>query len=228
MESTSNVNSFPTIYNEGDFNNGEYMLATELYQFLELHEAHYAKWFKKNITGNDFFESGIDYSLFTLEGELRKRGKQKQEAKLSLEMAKRISMKSGSEKGEQVRSYFLQMEKQAQIKELPASPALVALQSAQALYEQSLRVEKLEQKVLELEAKTELNSGLTGYYTIKGFCVIHGLRIDLIEANKRGRAATKLSKGYQVEVAKQGDQNFGLVNAYREDILEEVFEDLIN
>jgi hypothetical protein len=79
-----------------------------------------------------------------------------------------------------------------------------------------------------LEAKAELNSSLTGYYAIKGFCVLHNLRIDLREAGRRGKLATKRSKELNVVVAKQADQSFGIVNVYREDILEEVFEDLIN
>jgi phage anti-repressor protein len=113
MQKDNNVNGFPTIYSEGDFNNGEYMLATELYAFLGLHEAHYAKWFKKNITDNEFFESGIDYLIFTLEGEKGKRGRKSQNAKLTLDMTKRLGMKAGTEQGEKVRTYFLGMEKKA-------------------------------------------------------------------------------------------------------------------
>lgn len=113
MTTTNNVNEFPTIYSEGDFNNGEYMLATELYAFLGLEEAHYARWFKKNITGNEFFESGIDYLIFTMEGEKSKRGRRSQNAKLSLDMTKRLGMKAGTEQGEKVRTYFLGMEKKA-------------------------------------------------------------------------------------------------------------------
>lgn len=212
-------------YNLGDFNNGEYMLATDLYDFLGLAEAHYAKWFKKNVINNDFFEQEADYCLFTPEGELRKKGKKKENAKLSLDMAKRIAMKSGGDNAEKVRSYFLSIEKK--YNERVTNPAFAQLQTAQALYEQSIKVQELENKVLQLEAKTELNSGLTGYYTIRGFCVIHRLKIDLQEANRRGRKASKLSKEVGIDIAKQGDQMYGFVNAYREDILEEAFEDLL-
>ena len=91
-----------------------------------------------------------------------------------------------------------------------------------------MKTQELEAKILQLEAKTELNSGLTGFYTIRGFCAIHKLKISLQEANKRGRKASQLSKEYGVEAVKQPDQMFGFVGAYREDILEETFDDLIS
>lgn len=113
MDNGTNVNGFPTIYNEGDFNNGEYMLATELYAFLGFDSGNYAKWMKKNIIDNEFFESGTDYLIFVLQEEKSKRGRPSQNAKLTLEMSKRLGMKAGTEQGEQVRSYFLGMEKKA-------------------------------------------------------------------------------------------------------------------
>jgi phage anti-repressor protein len=225
MKALINVNP----YSLGDFNNGEYMLATELYEFLGLDLNQYSRWFKSNVLNNDFFESGKDYFIFDIDVELKstgkKKGKKRQNAKLSLDMAKRIGMRSSGENAEKVRSYFLSIEKK--YNQRATNPAFAQLQTAQALYEQSIKVQELENKVLQLEAKTELNSGLTGYYTIRGFCVIHRLKIDLQEANRRGRRASKLSRELDVEVAKQGDQMYGFVNAYREDILEEIFEDLL-
>ena len=55
--------------------NGEEQKAistSRLYEFLELHSAHYSRWVKTNIIGNDFAEEGIDYVPFTINGELKK------------------------------------------------------------------------------------------------------------------------------------------------------------
>jgi hypothetical protein len=49
------------------------------------------------------------------------------------------------------------------------------------------------------------------------------LKISLDEANKKGREAARLSNKWAVEVGKVPDERFGVVNSYREDVLEEIF-----
>lgn len=90
------------------------------------------------------------------------------------------------------------------------------IRSAQAL-------KNLEIRVHTLEAKTHLNSGHTGYWTITAWCRLNNLKISLDDAMKRGRDAAKLSKRWGVEIGKVNDERFGIVNSYREDILEEIF-----
>jgi prophage antirepressor-like protein len=90
------------------------------------------------------------------------------------------------------------------------------IRSAQAL-------KKLETRVHTLEAKTHINSGQTGYWTITAWCKLNDLKISLDEAMLRGREATKLSNEWRAEIGKVHDERFGLVNSYREDVLEEVF-----
>lgn len=90
------------------------------------------------------------------------------------------------------------------------------IRSAQAL-------KNLETRVHTLEAKTHLNSGQTGYWTITAWCKLNNLKISLDEAMLRGREATKLSNELGAEIGKVHDERFGLVNSYREDVLEEVF-----
>ena len=43
--------------------------ARKLYAFLELNPAHYARWFKSNITDNEFAEENVDFMPFTINGE---------------------------------------------------------------------------------------------------------------------------------------------------------------
>ena len=90
------------------------------------------------------------------------------------------------------------------------------IRSAQAL-------KNLEIRVHTLEAKTHLNSGHTGYWTITAWCRLNNLKISLDDAMKRGPDAAKLSKRWGVEIGKVNDERFGIVNSYREDILEEIF-----
>ena len=90
------------------------------------------------------------------------------------------------------------------------------IRSAQAL-------KNIETRVHTLEAKTHMNSGQTGYWTITAWCKLNKLNISLDEAMLRGREAAKLSKEWSAQIGRVHDERFGLVNSYREDVLEEVF-----
>ena len=84
--------------------------ARRLYAFLELDPTHYAKWFRKNITGNEFADKDVDFKVLALKCENPKGGRPTQDAKLSAGFAKKLSMMSKSEKGEQAREYFIKVE----------------------------------------------------------------------------------------------------------------------
>ena len=78
--------------------------AKKLYAWLELDQTHYAKWVKENITENPFAEEK-DFSLLSAKN--IGRGRPTQDYKIHATLAKRISMASRSEKGEQARLYFI-------------------------------------------------------------------------------------------------------------------------
>lgn len=84
--------------------------ARKLYAFLELDPTHYAKWFRKNMTGNEFADKDVDFKVLALKCENPKGGRPTQDAKLSAGFAKKLSMMSKSEKGEQAREYFIKVE----------------------------------------------------------------------------------------------------------------------
>jgi prophage antirepressor-like protein len=90
------------------------------------------------------------------------------------------------------------------------------ISSAQAL-------KKLETRIHTLEAKTHTNCGQTGYWTITAWCKLNNLKISLDEAMHRGREAAKLSNEWGAGIGRVHDERYGLVNSYREDVLEEVF-----
>ena len=78
--------------------------ARRMYAWLDLNASHYSRWAEQNITGNPFAEAGVDYSpLMASKG----KGNLAKDYKISSSLAKRISMASKSERGEQARAYFL-------------------------------------------------------------------------------------------------------------------------
>lgn len=88
--------------------------ARKLYAFLELAPQHFARWCKKNITENDFATENEDYMRLTTNGETPTGGKvEREDYRLTAQFAKKLSMMSKSERGEQARDYFTSVEDKA-------------------------------------------------------------------------------------------------------------------
>ena len=101
--------------------------ATKLYEFLELNQSNYSKWYKANITENQFATDNEDYFPFVLKYESLTGEKERQDFKLTASFAKKLSMTAKNEKGEEARKYFLQTEdklKEITIAENALSPEL--------------------------------------------------------------------------------------------------------
>lgn len=97
--------------------------ARKLYEFLELAKGQFSRWCKNNIAENEFAEDGVDYMGFDINVE----GNQVKDYKLTAVFAKKLSMTTKSEKGEQARQYFVQTEdklKEIAIQESSLSPEL--------------------------------------------------------------------------------------------------------
>lgn len=84
-----------------------------LYEFLELNPAHYSRWVKTNIEDNPYAEEGLDYWVFTTNGENPLGGRPSTNYKLTADFAKKLAMVSGSPKGEEARDYFVSVEQNA-------------------------------------------------------------------------------------------------------------------
>ena len=97
------------------------------------------------------------------------------------------------------------------------------IRSAQALKTIEFKQIEHDERLASLEAKSHQNSGQTGYWTITAWCKLNNLKISLDEAMKRGREAARLSNEWGAEIGKVHDERFGVVNSYREDVLEEIF-----
>lgn len=86
--------------------------ASKLYEFLELHSAHFSDWCRRNIKNNKFAIEGEDYIVFTVESENLKNqgGRPKTDYKLTSDFAKKLSMTGNTERHEQARNYFIACE----------------------------------------------------------------------------------------------------------------------
>ena len=82
--------------------------AKRLYEFLEMDTSNYSRWFKKNITKNEFAEENTDYFPFVTNDECG--GQASVDAKLTAGFAKKLSMMQKNEKGEAARNYFIGVE----------------------------------------------------------------------------------------------------------------------
>lgn len=81
--------------------------ATKLYEFLDLNPSNYSKWFKNNITDNEFAEDNMEYFTFVLQYEHGNAVGTRQDAKLTARFAKKLSMMQKNQKGEAARNYFV-------------------------------------------------------------------------------------------------------------------------
>lgn len=79
--------------------------AKKLYDWLELNPAHYARWAKENITENPFADEN-EFSPLKAKTS-NKGGRPTEDYKITASLAKRISMATKSERGEQARNYFI-------------------------------------------------------------------------------------------------------------------------
>lgn len=82
--------------------------AKKLYEFLELNTAVYARWFRNNISENEFAEEGTDYFPFNTNVECG--GQASKDAKLTARFAKKLSMTQKNKRGEYARDYFTKVE----------------------------------------------------------------------------------------------------------------------
>lgn len=98
------------------------------------------------------------------------------------------------------------------------------IQSAQELRKIESKQTEHENRLSILEAQSNQNSGYTGHFTISAWCKFNKIYLSFEDAKRNGREATRLSKEWGVEIGKVTDERFGIVNSYREDVLEEVFE----
>lgn len=124
--------------------------ARELYDMLGFENKNFSRWAKKNITENEFAMEGEDWlklnddGVYVLKTKTKEAGgRPTEDYALSIDFAKRISMLARTEKGEEIRRYFVTMEQEAVTGRLKAIEALVSPDLIQRLMKQDDEVVKI-------------------------------------------------------------------------------------
>ena len=193
----------------------------ELYEWLQLNRAHYARWSRMNIVNNVYATKGMDWWV----SPCVVNGNESMDYLLTITFAKKICMLSPTERGNQARNYFIEVEKSLvnQQRQLAAcDPLDLIIAQATMMKEFRQMQEEQEQQLQRLNAKMETSPA--EYFTIAGFASLRGDRVDLAKASRLGRKAALLSKEYGYDVGKTHDPRFGQVNTYHSEILSAVFE----
>ena len=189
--------------------------ALELYEKLGFAPQHWANWYKKNITNNSFAVENEDYAQLPLSGRTI-------DFALSIDFAKRLSMMARTETGEQIRNYFIEIEKRAT---KPLSQLDILAQSIQILQAQEKRISEIDDRVKVIEAKQTTHQN---WFTIAGYGTLLKIQVGIKLAASLGRKACNLCRQLGIEPEEIPDPRFGKVKTYPENVLKQVFDMPIN
>lgn len=121
----------------------------KLFDFLGMSRNNYSRWYKTNITDNEFAEENIDYFPFLTNEECG--GQASLDSKITARFAKKLSMMQKNERGEEAREYFTTVEdkaKQIAINRQQLSPQLQMVgQMFEAMARQELEQKRLANEV---------------------------------------------------------------------------------
>lgn len=129
--------------------------ASKLFLFLGMSKNNYSRWFRNNMTNNQFAEENVDYFPFLTKEECG--GQASQDAKLTARFAKKLSMMAKNEKGEQAREYFTRIEDLAvkateRLREMSNNPMKLLELHYEAIKQVDQKVDTLEDRFNKLEA----------------------------------------------------------------------------
>jgi len=89
-----------------------------------------------------------------------------------------------------------------------------------AMREQENRLARVE--ALAVQANS-YNSANTGFFTVRAYSNIVGVRLSLSEAKAIGRRASEFCRSQGIRTGQARDELFGEVNSYPSEVLEEIF-----
>jgi anti-repressor protein len=133
-----------------DTDRGPLVSLKELYDFLGFASQHWAKWYKKNIINDIFFEENKDYVQLPLSGSSKTI-----DFAVSIEMAKEISMLARTEKGKQARQYFIECEKKLREISVPSYQIENPIDRANKWIEEQKKTLLLEEENKKLQYRSD-------------------------------------------------------------------------
>lgn len=211
--------------------------ARELHAFLGL-ARDFTNWVKANIKRARLVENR-DYVISYVDVG-NKVGRPPMDYHLTVDACKHMSMLSNTEKGFEVRDYFIACEKELKAKaEVPtlSNPIMNMIVQQAIQYdllerqqkELAAQIQTTTQLISSTSARVEQVAAIVGaqdpqYYSIKAYANVVGVRVDDKAAARLGRLATSMSNNSKIDVGSVKDAVWGRVNAYHESILGQVFE----
>lgn len=199
----------------------------ELHQELRVSK-DYTSWVKAQIKRGRLIENR-DFVVLTQKGENLAGGRPTSEYHFTLEAGKHIGMMSGTERGYEVREYFLECERRVKSAAVPAvrdarTAALIdALVRQDALEQEQTRqateLARLQENVAVIEARTQPENK---HFTVMGYANLIGRPVDIRLAATLGRKCASLSREKGLVIGDVSDPRFGAVHSYHESILQEV------
>ena len=187
----------------------------------------YTSWAKAQIKRAKL-EENRDY-LLTLEGEQHPSGmKWKSEYHFTIDAGKHIAMMSGTDRGAEVREYFLACERQAKaaapvVKDPQIAAVIFTLTRIDAMEQEQKRqaeeLAKLAENVAVIEARTQPENK---HFTVAGYANLIGIPMDNRTAANLGRRCAALSRQRGLFIGDVSDPRFGNVHSYHESVLQEV------
>ena len=136
--------------------------ARELYEGLGFDTSNWAKWYDKNIIKNQFVKENEDWAVLVLSTKTSDGGRPTKDFTITLDFAKRLAMQAKTEKGEQIRSYFIECEKKALLAATPALPSNYK-EALQALLEKETENERKALQIAEQNKQLALQAPKVAY-----------------------------------------------------------------
>jgi phage anti-repressor protein len=185
--------------------------AQELYNKLELDNSNFTRWANKNILKNSYAIKGEDWDFyFSSYTTKNKKGRPAKDYVLSMDFAKRLCMVSHSNRGEQIRKYFIEVEKK--------------------YYKQQ---DKEKQKQLRQQEQIQdinfnrLPCNQNLLFAIVGYArSINIKQLDNATASQLGKMASRICREREIETGTQQIGGlYGFVKTYPAFVCREVFND---
>ncbi len=168
------------------------------------------------------FTQGIDYILFTQTGENPQGGRPSVSYHLSpLAFEFMVARKS--------KDVFSLYHRVFHAKTQPLSPAEQLLRSAQMMVAHERRLQISEQRQDQIEAEVaEIKAALPStstHSTVKAYAISREIKINKLVAMKIARRCAHRCKSLGFPLLKVSDDQYGVINSYPLDILQQVFDE---
>lgn len=205
--------------------------ARELHTFLEV-KKDFSDWIKAQIERARLVENR-DYLRLPQKGEVINQRVtttvgSRIDYYLTLNSATHVSLMSNTDKGYEVREYFISVEREFRMKKDLLSPAELILRQAQMLVNQERRLAEMDERVKRIECKQQAFEDGIRYFTVIGYVGYKGLpAVNMTQAQKLGKIAKKLSNERSISVDRVKDQRHGYVGSYHETVLDDAYATLL-